>query len=315
MKKTVVLALTGIGFLAAPSWAEDAIRKELIRFTKGATQATLKARIKGDEDVDYTLRAKAGQTMTVTLKTSNPMNYFNVLPPDTDEALFVGQDGSGRFEGKLPKDGDYTIRVYLIRSAARRNESAQYTLTVKVAGSTTDDKTEATAPASGSFDETLRLQGIAFHVTSANATSGNTLQIAPAGLEIDNSPIKHEIDGVVTGAQVADINVDGSPEIYVYVTAPGGAEARASLVAYSANKKKSLSAIYLPELTEHPNAAKGYQGHDDLAVVEGAFVRRFPIYGKGGDPDVPTGRTRQLQYKLKPGEAGWLLKLDRMIEY
>ncbi|MCC8998110.1 MAG: DNA breaking-rejoining protein [Candidatus Contendobacter sp.] len=124
MKKTVVLALTGIGFLAAPSWAEDAIRKELIRFTKGATQATLKARIKGDEDVDYTLRAKAGQTMTVTLKTSNPMNYFNVLPPDTDEALFVGQDGSGRFEGKLPKDGDYTIRVYLIRSAARRNESA-----------------------------------------------------------------------------------------------------------------------------------------------------------------------------------------------
>ncbi|MCC8998109.1 MAG: hypothetical protein LM522_01205 [Candidatus Contendobacter sp.] len=134
-------------------------------------------------------------------------------------------------------------------------------------------------------------------------------------MEIDNSPIKHEIDGVVTGAQVADINVDGSPEIYVYVTAPGGAEARASLVAYSANKKKSLSAIYLPELTEHPNAAKGYQGHDDLAVVEGAFVRRFPIYGKGGDPDVPTGRTRQLQYKLKSGEAGWLLKLDRMIEY
>jgi hypothetical protein len=26
------------------------------------------------------------------------MNYFNVLPPDTSEALFVGQDGSGHFE-------------------------------------------------------------------------------------------------------------------------------------------------------------------------------------------------------------------------
>ncbi len=88
-----------------------------------------------------------------------------------------------------------------------------------------------------------------------------------------------------------------------------------SLVAYSANHKKSLSAVYLPELTEHPNAAKGYQGHDDLAVVEGMFMRRFPIYGKGGDPAAPTGKTRQLQYQLKPGEAGWVLKLDRMMEY
>ncbi|MFZ1643719.1 MAG: hypothetical protein WAV07_20265 [Candidatus Contendobacter sp.] len=314
MKKTVLLVLTGIGFLAAPVWAEDAIRKEPIQFAKGATQATIQARIKGGKDVDYTIRAKAGQTMTVTLKTNNPMNYFNVLPPGADEALFVGQDGSGHFEGALPKDGEYIIRVYLMRPAARRNESAQYTLTVKVTGSATNDKTEATAPASVSFDEKLSLLGISFHVTSANAASGNTLRIAPAGLEIDNTPISREIDGVVTGAEVADINADGSPEIYVYTRA-SGAEARASLVAYSANKKKSLSAIYLPELTEHPNAAKGYQGHDDLAVVEGVFMRRFPIYGKGGDPAAPTGKTRQLQYKLKPGEAGWVLKLDRMIEY
>jgi len=27
------------------------------------------------------------------------------------------------------------------------------------------------------------------------------------------------------------------------------------------------------------------------------------------------GRTRQLQYKLRPGEAGWMLRLDRVVEY
>lgn len=309
-----IFPLITAAWLAAVTLGADAadIRQETVQFAKGSTQATIQARIKGDADVDYLVRAKAGQQMTVTLKTNNPMNYFNVLPPGADEALFVGQDGSGHFEGVLPKDGEYAIRVYLMRAAAQRNESAQYTLTVKVTGSATDDKTEATA--GGSFDETLSLQGIAFHVTSPNIASGNTVRITPTGLAIDNSPIEQEIDGVVTGAQVADINVDRSPEIYVYVTAPGP-EKRRSLVAYSANKKKSLSAIYLPELTEHPNAAKGYQGHDDLAVVEGVFMRRFPIYGKGGDPAAPTGKTRQLQYKLKPGEAGWVLKLDRMMEY
>jgi hypothetical protein len=34
----------------------------------------------------------------------------------------------------LPADGVYTIRVYLMRNAARRNETANYTLEVRIAG-------------------------------------------------------------------------------------------------------------------------------------------------------------------------------------
>jgi hypothetical protein len=115
---------------------------------------------------------------------------------------------------------------------------------------------------------------------------------------------------VITGAEVGDINADGSPEIYVYVT-DHGADARASLVVYSAaNNRKSLSEIYLPPLDGTANA-KGYQGHDKIAMVETVVARRFPIYG-AGDPPAPTGRTRQLQYKLKPGEPGWALTLDKV---
>jgi hypothetical protein len=50
-------------------------------------------------------------------------------------------------------------------------------------------------------------------------------------------------------------------------------------------------------------------------VVETTFVRRFPIYRDGDVSAKPTGRARQLQYKLRPGEAGWVLKLDRTVEY
>jgi hypothetical protein len=306
-------------FAVSPALAAQDIRKEAVHFDKGATSATIKGRIQGNETVDYVIGAKAGQTMTVTFKTSNPMAYFNVLPPGSDTALFVGSmDATGeRYAGTLPADGDYAIRVYQMRAAARRKESATYTLDVSVTGAAAASPTVPPAAEAGParqapFDQTLKLQGISFRVTSPNGGAGNTLEIVPAGLAVDNSPLSRAIDGVVTGAEVADLDADGSPEIYVYVRGPGP-DVRASLVAYSANNKKSLSEIYLPPLDGTANA-KGYQGHDEMAVVETVLARRFAIYG-AGDPPTPTGRTRQLQYKLKPGEAGWVLNLDRVVEY
>jgi hypothetical protein len=56
-------------------------------------------------------------------------------------------------------------------------------------------------------------------------------------------------------------------------------------------------------------------GHDEFAVVENVFVQRFPIYRDGDTNAKPTGGTRQMQYKLVPGEAGWVLKVDRVVEY
>jgi len=112
--------------------AAEGIRQVPVHFKKGTSQASIKGHIKGRETIDYVLRAKAGQTMTVNLETSHTGAYFNVLPPGSNEAIFIGQVAGPKFEGKLPKDGDYTIRVYLVRAAARRSESAKYTLTVKV---------------------------------------------------------------------------------------------------------------------------------------------------------------------------------------
>lgn len=167
---------------------------------------------------------------------------------------------------------------------------------------------------STAFDRTLTLQGITFHVTSPNAGSANTLRILPSGLKADNSLIERQIQGTVTNVEVADLNVDGSPELYVYVTSAGSGS-HGSLAAYSANKGKSLSEIYLPPLEEDKVAAKGYMGHDEFAVVENTLVRRFPVYKDGDANSKPTGGTRQIQYKLKAGEAGWILLPDKTISY
>jgi hypothetical protein len=126
------IALAAAGF--APALAADAIRQESVQFAKGSSEATIKGRLKGDQALDYRVRAGAGQTLVVALKGSNAQNYFNVLPPGSaDVAMYVGQDGGG-YKGILPTDGDYTVRVYLMRPAARRNESSSYTLTVGVTG-------------------------------------------------------------------------------------------------------------------------------------------------------------------------------------
>lgn len=166
----------------------------------------------------------------------------------------------------------------------------------------------------GPFDRMLEMQGVRFHVSCTNEGSLNTLQIVPAGLAIDNSAIVRTIDGTVSSAEVADLDKNGSPEIYVSITSAGSGS-YGSLVAYAGNRRKSLSEIYLPPLLEDKAAAKGYMGHDAFTVVDSFLIRRFPIYLDGDDNANPTGGMRQLQYQLAPGEAGWLLKIDRIVAY
>jgi hypothetical protein len=137
------------------------IKTEAVHFAKGASSATLKGSIKGYQTVDYKLGAKAGQTMKVQLKTSNSASYFNVLPPGSnDVAIFIGSTSGNEWTGSLPADGEYTVRVYLMRSAARRNETASYTLTVGITGKGTPVPALGSAPASDA-----KVKGTPYHAT------------------------------------------------------------------------------------------------------------------------------------------------------
>ena len=144
VNRSLFLAL--LLFAGAPAPALADIRPEQVRFEKGRNGATLKGSIKGDEIVDYRLRATAGQILDVNLQANNRSAYFNVLPPDDETALFVGSVSGNSFIGALPKDGDYTVRVYLMRNAARRNESARYTVNFTMASSKAVSGTAAANP-------------------------------------------------------------------------------------------------------------------------------------------------------------------------
>ncbi|MGO4854754.1 DNA breaking-rejoining protein [Phaeovulum sp. W22_SRMD_FR3] len=114
-----------------PALADD-VRRETVHFAAGTSGATLTSMVKGYNSVQYSLSVRAGQKMSVQLDAGNPSLYFNITAPGANEALYnSSMDGNGTTVA-IPSSGKYVIDVYLMRNAARRNETADYTLTLYV---------------------------------------------------------------------------------------------------------------------------------------------------------------------------------------
>jgi hypothetical protein len=134
-----ILAMAGLLALAPIANAQE-IRTVPVRFAAGATSTVLRGTIEGRGSVSYTVGAEAGQTLKIALRSNRTALSFNVYAPGRgpgDEALAIGdqQPDPTRFEGKLAVSGTYTVSVFLIRAAARRNERARYTLSIAIPGS------------------------------------------------------------------------------------------------------------------------------------------------------------------------------------
>ncbi len=89
---------------------------------------TVKGAIHGDQYADYLFAGTEGHTVTIAMTATNRSAYFNLTPTDSDTAIFIGSVDGNKFSGKLPATGDYRVRVYLMRSAARRGDSADFRL-------------------------------------------------------------------------------------------------------------------------------------------------------------------------------------------
>lgn len=94
----------------------------------------LRGELKGPDNStrDYVVHVGKGETLSVALdsdKTS--VTYFNVMQQGHEEALFVGERQDERkWQQQVQEEGDYVIRLYINRAAARRGESSRYTLSV-----------------------------------------------------------------------------------------------------------------------------------------------------------------------------------------
>jgi len=159
------------------------------------------------------------------------------------------------------------------------------------------------------FEQTLDGGGFSVRIESPNTPDKNTLTLQPKGLEKTNDKITVSAESQITRAFLADMDGDNSPEVFIVLTSPGSGS-YGDVLAYSTNGKKSLTPIIIEKPSKKDLA--GYMGHDAFEVMENTFVRRFPVYKQGDTNASPTGGFRQFQYKLKPGEAAWQMKIDHV---
>ncbi|MCG7520999.1 hypothetical protein [Ruegeria sp. Ofav3-42] len=133
MMRFLILSCVLLGFASFAS----AQRVAHVKFEPGNFGTMVNGTVTGNEYFDYKLGAKAGQEMFAELKVSdtngNGVIYFNILPPDSDGvAIYNGSINGNIARIALPKDGDYTIRVYLMGNDRDTGKTVGYNLDLSI---------------------------------------------------------------------------------------------------------------------------------------------------------------------------------------
>lgn len=99
-----------------------------VHFAKGTTSATVTGAIKGYEYCDHVLRANEGQTLRVWLSGAHRDRAIVVVRSAVDSSD-LSPDGE---PVSLPTTGQYTIRVLMYRTFARRGLTLRYSLRIQI---------------------------------------------------------------------------------------------------------------------------------------------------------------------------------------
>jgi len=133
MKKQFMSITVTVALLCIPAIAKDKVTTTQVHFDKGTTGTIAKGQVKGYDTVNYTLDAKKGQYMHISLESKKA--YMNVYEPGKGmgaAAMFIGSIKGKSYTGTLAKNGIYRIQVYLMRNEARRGTNAPYLLHIGI---------------------------------------------------------------------------------------------------------------------------------------------------------------------------------------
>lgn len=121
--------LCGGGAVAAFAQVEtDKTAKETrITLKRGRASATVKGSVAWGRTDSHKLAARAGQTLTLKLASSNTQVLFTLFAPDGK--IFPDAVAAREWSGELPQKGDYTI---IVVNNEDNSPASPYTLEVKL---------------------------------------------------------------------------------------------------------------------------------------------------------------------------------------
>lgn len=135
--------------------------------------------------------------------------------------------------------------------------------------------------------------------TNPVGESLSTIAITTEGFA-SNTPLTLE-KNKLTNFFLTDLNKDGFEE-FIMITTAQGSGSYGEAIMFTTAKNQSLTPVTIPALTEEETQKgglfEGYMGHDTFSVIDGLFVREFPIYTATGTNSTPTGLTKKILYTV-----------------
>ncbi len=144
------------------------------------------------------------------------------------------------------------------------------------------------------------------------SASISKITVTPNGFTEVNEPLLMDESDPFDYALVADINGDGFDELYI-ITRGEGSGSYVNIYGFASNKDKSATPISVPELTndQFVKFFPNYMGHDTFYMENNKLMRKYKQYKKEDEQCCPTGEMKYLEYKLKSGEASWILEIKK----
>lgn len=154
------------------------------------------------------------------------------------------------------------------------------------------------------YSKSLVYNNILFRIEE----NAGMVTVTPEGLEAGKAE-SYPVTGEIINAEVDDLNNDTYPELLIYTKS--GVNNRGEVIGFSVNNGKSMNRISISKVSDNTETNEGYQGYDEFAMVEGTFIRRFPIY----ENNEPTEKIRQIQYDLEDNEGMRQLEVNKIMNY
>lgn len=176
-----IVAALSILLGMSPVLAGDKARD--VRFAPGATATRITGVIRGYHDANHLLQVVEGQVLQALFSPSNRSCYFNAYEPGAEEAAHIGSSAGNEFGRSPTRAGAYRFQVYLMRNAARRNETCRFSLALELTG-------KPGGASAGVSDRAMRDSCVGaaapmYGVGSKDIRAAGRIRKAAAGFELD----------------------------------------------------------------------------------------------------------------------------------
>jgi hypothetical protein len=130
---SMMLAATlGFGVVGNSSEALAHDKTVVVKFAAGTSGRAYNGTIKGRDAVNYIMDVGQGQMVHVLFTADHPACYFNFYSPgDGQSAIHRGEIEGNEFSARMVRSGSSRVQIYMMRSAARRNETCKFSLSLE----------------------------------------------------------------------------------------------------------------------------------------------------------------------------------------